>query len=72
MRSLLKGKKQKDPVLIVLEDSPIPVHERNPGVFEDLASVVDKAVKRNVKRRYQPAREFRIAKERAVATARRV
>jgi serine/threonine-protein kinase len=58
VRGLLKGKPQKDPLLIVLEDRPIPIRERLPELPRSLAEVVDKAVRKAEGKRYQRAGEF--------------
>ncbi len=50
--------KAKDPVLIVLEDTPIPVRDKNPSVPKPLADIVDKSVRKDVKERFASAVEF--------------
>ncbi len=55
----LKGEKPKDPVLIILEDAPIPIRERNPEIPGRLADVVDKSIRKDPDKRYQTAREFK-------------
>lgn len=51
--------KSRHPLQIVLEDPPVPILERKPDIPESLASVVDKAVTKEVELRFQSAREFR-------------
>jgi eukaryotic-like serine/threonine-protein kinase len=48
---------------IVLDDSPIPIRERCPHLSTDLAAVVDKAVEKDVRKRFQSADEFRLQLE---------
>ncbi len=52
-------KKPKDPVLIVLEEQPIPVAEKNPGVPKPLAQLVDRSLRKDVKKRFGSAAQFR-------------
>jgi serine/threonine-protein kinase len=66
IRGLLKGKQQKDPVLIILEDKPIPIRDRSPDLPKPLAEVVDKAVRKSEQKRFQTAYEFRQALEKAI------
>lgn len=61
LKGLLKGEKPKDPILIILEDPPIPIRKQNPNIPEDLAKVVDKAIRKNVRERFQTARELKEA-----------
>ena len=58
VRGLLRGKQQKDPLLIVLEDKPIPIRDRVPGLPKHLAGVVDKAIRKAEGKRFQSAQEF--------------
>lgn len=58
VRGLLRGKQQKDPLLIVLEDKPIPIRDRLPELPKHLADVVDKAIRKTEAKRYQTAGEF--------------
>lgn len=51
-------KKLKTPHLIVLSEEPIPVRERKPDIPAKLAQIVDKAIRKDIKRRYQTAAEF--------------
>jgi serine/threonine-protein kinase len=57
------GKKQRHPVQIVLEDPSIPILERNADLPPTLAKVVDRAVEKEVEKRYQSAVQFRAALE---------
>ena len=66
IRGLFKGKQQKDPVLIILEDKPIPIRERKAEIPKPLADVVDKAVRKNEQKRFQTAYEFRQALEKVM------
>jgi len=55
----VRGQRVRNPVEIILDDPPIPLLERRPGLDPDLAHVVDKAVQKDLNRRYDSAREFR-------------
>jgi len=63
VKGLLKEERPKDPILIILEDPPIPIREQNPRIPEALAEVVDKAIKRDEKERFQSAGELKAAIE---------
>lgn len=67
LKGLLKGEKPKDPILIILEDSPIPIREQNPSIPKELAKVVDKAIGKNKRERFQSAREFKEAIQNAIS-----
>lgn len=60
--------KSRHPVEIILEEPPIPILERNKDIPEGLAKVVDKAVVKNVGKRFQTAAEFRAALVQAART----
>lgn len=60
-------KKGKDPVLIVLEEKPIPIKEKNPNIPPLLAEIADRAVRKNAKERFGAASEFRKATEQIMA-----
>lgn len=49
----------KDPVLIVLEETPIPVQDRNPNIPRRLARIVNDAIRKNLADRFQSTDEFR-------------
>ena len=51
--------KLKTPHLIVLSEEPIPIGERKPDIPSKLAQFVDKAINKEIKRRYQTAAEFK-------------
>jgi hypothetical protein len=53
------AQRMRHPVEIVLEEPPIPVLKRNPKLPPGLATVVDKAVVKDLKKRFQTAAEFR-------------
>ena len=59
MRMLMEAQKLKTPHLIVLTEEPIPIRERMPKIQADLARIVDKAVNKDISRRFQTAPEFR-------------
>lgn len=60
-------KKSKDPVLIVLEDQPVPIKDKNPEIPASLTAVVDKSIQKDGKERFRSAAEFREEIERAMA-----
>lgn len=49
----------RNPIEALIEDEPIPIRERLPGVPERLARVVDIAVQKELSKRYGTADEFR-------------
>ncbi|MEO5355830.1 MAG: serine/threonine-protein kinase [Nitrospirae bacterium YQR-1] len=55
------GKKWRHPLDMVLEDTPIPVQERNKNLPAALAAVVDKAVSKEEHKRFQSASELKEA-----------
>jgi serine/threonine protein kinase len=50
-----------DPIDIIMEENPIPIHQRNPNLPPLIAAVVDKSVSRKADDRYQTALEFKQA-----------
>lgn len=61
----LAGREFKDAIRIVLEDSPIPVQDQDRRIPRELASVVDRSIRKAHQQRYQSAAEMRGAIERA-------
>lgn len=61
LKKVIKGAKPKDPILIILEDPPIPIREQNPNIPKGLAKVVDKAIRKDIRTRFQTARELKEA-----------
>jgi eukaryotic-like serine/threonine-protein kinase len=53
----------KHPHVIILTQDQIPIQKRNPEIPVKLANVVHKAIKKEVRERYQTAAEFRRALE---------
>lgn len=66
LRLMMKMHQIKPPYLIILEDDPIPIQERMPGVHPKLAEIVDKSVRKDIQGRFQKAGEFRAALEKVV------
>ncbi len=60
-----RGKKQKDPILVVLEDEPIPIRQRNEKIPEPIAAVIDRAVRKKEMERFRTAMEMRQSLEQA-------
>lgn len=65
-KNVLKGERPKDPILIILEDPFIPIREQNPNIPVPLAQVVDRAITRSEKERFQSAKELKDAIEMAL------
>jgi serine/threonine-protein kinase len=68
LAAMKEGKKLKDPILIVLEDPPIPIRTRNPNIPKDLAKVVDKSVQKKLRDRFHSALEMKSELERILPT----
>lgn len=66
VQALRNEKKQKNALEMILEDRPVPLMKRNPALPKALCAVADKAVKKEVEKRYQGAAEFREALEGAL------
>ena len=49
---------KRDPIDIILNESPVPIQERLPTLDKTLAAVIDKALARNPKDRYPDAGKF--------------
>jgi len=59
LTKMVKAKEVQQPMLIVLNEEPIPIRERNPNIPKKLADVIDRSIKKDISRRYQSAAEFR-------------
>lgn len=66
LQALMRLRRINHPIQIVLSEDPIPIRERDCSLPQDLASVVDRAVRKDATKRHQSATEFRRALERAV------
>lgn len=66
LQRIMKAQQLKAPHLILLEEAPIPVQERAPEIPAALAAAVDKSIQKKVSQRYQSAKEFMHALEKAV------
>jgi serine/threonine-protein kinase len=53
------GTQARNPIEALIEDPPIPIHDRAPTIPESIARVVDKAVQKELSQRYQTATELR-------------
>ena len=49
----------RDPVRMILEDTPISIRQRKPDLPVELCKIVDKAIEKEIKDRYQTAEQFR-------------
>jgi eukaryotic-like serine/threonine-protein kinase len=58
LRMMIEAMKLKTPHLIVLSEDPIPIRERMPQIPVELARIVDKAIRKDISRRYRTARDF--------------
>jgi serine/threonine protein kinase len=58
------------PFQIILSEDPIPIRSRDASVPPDLAEVVDKAVRKDARKRFQTAAEFRHALQEATGYVR--
>jgi serine/threonine-protein kinase len=67
LRVLMQLHRIAHPFQIILSDEPVPIQKRDPSIDSKLASVVDKAVRKNAAERFQSAVEFRAALQRAVS-----
>lgn len=54
-------KNSQNPYRLILEESPAPIRENKPDIPLNLATIVDKAVKKDPGQRFQTAAEFRQA-----------
>ena len=57
----------EDPLPVILRGGVVPIRARDPRLPEAVAAVVDRAVTDALEERYQTAREFRDALDRAVS-----
>jgi serine/threonine protein kinase len=46
---------KRDPIDIILNENPVPIRDRMPGLTKDIAAVIDKALVRNPKDRFPDA-----------------
>ena len=67
-KGLLEGKKPKNPILIILEDDPIPICQKRGNIPSSIAKVVDKSIMKSEKKRFQSAQEMRDALQSAMKT----
>jgi serine/threonine protein kinase len=58
--ALIKMQKQNNPMLIILSNNPIPLRERDSRISQKIAEIVDRAVEKDLKKRIQTAKEFRV------------
>ena len=59
LRLKMQADKLKNPHMIVLSDEPFPIRERIKDLHPDLAQVVDKSIKKEIKERYTSATAFK-------------
>ena len=46
---------KRDPIDIILNENPVPIRERLPGLAKEIAITIDKSLVRNPKRRFPDA-----------------
>lgn len=61
IQALMQLRRIMHPFQIILEETPIPIRQRDPSIPETLAAVVDRAVQKEIAKRFQSAEEFRQA-----------
>jgi serine/threonine protein kinase len=65
LRALMQLRRIAHPFNIILSEEPTPIRDRDPSIPRKLADVVDRAVLKDVKARFQSAAELRIALQEA-------
>jgi serine/threonine-protein kinase len=66
LRILMQLRRIMHPFQIILSEEPIPIQQRNPSIPHTLAAVVDRAVRKEARERFQSAAEFRSALRQAM------
>ena len=66
MQIVVKRERPRDPVEYIMDDPPIPITDRRPDLPAAVAAVVDKAVQKDIDRRFQGAPEFKAELERVM------
>jgi len=66
LRALMKLRQIMHPVNIIISEEPVPIRKRDPAIPHKLAEVVDRAVRKDPKARFQSAGEFRSALQQAM------
>jgi serine/threonine protein kinase len=61
VRAIVRLDRARHPFQVILSQHPVPVLRRTPDLAPRLAAVIDRAVARNPRHRFQTAEEFRIA-----------
>jgi serine/threonine protein kinase len=59
IQALMQLRRIMHPFHIILDETPIPIRQRDPSIPELLATVVDRAVRKPIAERFQTAEEFR-------------
>lgn len=59
IRLLRERERIRNPFRIILEDEPVPIAHRMPGISTQLGSVIDRAVRKDSGARYQSAKEMK-------------
>lgn len=66
LQALMQLKRIMHPFQVILSEEPTPIQQRDPAIPRKLAAVVDKAIRKDVRERFQSAAEFRGALQQAV------
>jgi hypothetical protein len=66
LKALMEQRRIMHPFYIILDGQPTPVRKRDSSIPRKLAAVVDKAVQKEARERFQSAAEFRGALQQAV------
>jgi serine/threonine protein kinase len=61
IRALMQLRRIMHPFHIILDETPIPIRQRDPSIPEPLAAVVDRSVRKEIGDRFQAAVDFRRA-----------
>lgn len=66
LQALMQLRRIAHPFNIILSEEPTPIQKRDPSIPRKLAEVIDKAVRKDARGRFQSAAEFRSALQQAV------
>ena len=58
LRALMQLQRIMHPFNIILSEEPVPIRQRDPSISRELAEIVDRAVRKDPKARFQSAAEF--------------
>ena len=58
LRKMMEEQRLKRPLMIVMEETPTPIRDRDASISSKLAQVVDKSIKKDMDKRFQSAADF--------------